>query len=165
MDELNKNAEVPENDKADHQQATIFNELGNQSKYKQNVNQGRYWLFMIAGYWSVYGFSQFHKLQEYNVYLIFKQNAWYVLAIYLVISLVFLTTAFWSRKKASLSFLAALLFYTGISAWQISSTGFILQENIIRMLVIIILLKGYKDARSYEEITNTFGGQPYKQEA
>src|ERR1700712_1165452 len=105
MDKQNENAEVSENDERGNQQSTIFNESGSQSKYERQVKQARYWLFMLAGYWGVYGFAQFNKIQEYNAQLLVKRNAWYILAIYIIISLIFLTVAFWSRKKASLAFL------------------------------------------------------------
>ncbi len=157
MDNLKENSGSPENMQTTDNQETIFKELADISKYKRNVKNARYWLYMIAGYWLVYGVVYYSRMAD-------QRTAIFIIGAYAVTGLVFLALALWSRKKASLPFLISLLFYVALSLWLMYVRPFNVQENIVRLLIVIILIKGYRDAKKYEEITKTFGDQPYQQE-
>ena len=149
----NDNNEIPE---------SIFSDLKEVSEYAGNVKNARYWLFMLSAYWLVFGVINYLKITNDSNFVVLKQWALYRLIQYLAFGVVYLVLALYSFKKASLSFLIAMLFYTAHSIWLIIINTFDLQRMIINLLVIFILIKGFKDAKQYEKIVIELGDQTAK---
>lgn len=150
MDHLKENSGNTENRQPIENQETIFKELADVSKYRQHVRNARYWLYMLAGFWLVYGAIYYSRMTD-------QRTALFIIGTYAATGLLFLALALWSHKKPSLAFIISLLFYIALSLWLMYTRPFNLQENMIRLLVVIILIKGYRDAKQYEEIMKTLG--------
>jgi predicted aspartyl protease len=72
--------------------------------------------------------------------------------------LIFLVFAAFSYKKPAISFLGALIFYLAvIIVLAVIEPATLLQGIILKVLVVIALVKGYKDAKEFEQMKRTLG--------
>ena len=132
----------------DAQQETIFGDVLDLSGYEKSISNTRKWLYMVAAIWFIWGIISFNKVYD-------RQIAYLVFGEYFFVSLAFMAFAVWSRRKPSWAFLTAIIFYVLLNGWLYYSMSINMQSVLLRIVIIISIVKGYFDARKYEELKLT----------
>jgi Ca2+/Na+ antiporter len=72
-----------------------------------------------------------------------------------------LILAIWSYKKPAAAFLTALIFFIVVHVSDaIVEPTQLIKGILLKILVLVALIKGYKDAREYEQMKKTLGIEP-----
>ncbi len=134
-------------------QDTIFNEVADMSGYDKNLKTARIYLYIVAAIQMIFGIYEYFTLREYD-----DQIALLTGGIDFGIGIVFIVLAVWSYKKPAAAFLTALILFVTIHVLSmISDPTMIYKGIILKVLVTIALIKGFKDARDYEQMKRSLG--------
>ena len=127
-------------------QESIFTDLTDISVYDKNLRTARIWLFVIAGIQFLVGIYEFATIADSHVGgIAFGIDAF--------IALVFFSLSLWSKKNPVPAFLTALVFYISVIAiFMYFDPSSIAKGIVIKVLVIIALIKAYRDAKENEEL-------------
>ena len=131
-------------------QDSIFSDLADTRPYEKSLKTARIWLYVIAALQVVIGFVEYTTSEP--------DLALFTLLIDAGIGVLFLGLALWSYKKPAVSFMTALIVYvlihTGIAFLDPSN---IAKGIILKVLIIMALVKAYKDAREVEKLKESIG--------
>lgn len=137
-----------------NEQETIFTpDMTDMTGYDKNLRNARIWLYVIAGLQGAMGIYEYFAYADFG-----EELRWAALGIDIGIGIVFLVLAIWSRKKPAPAFLSALIFYIAISVtFMILDSTNIYKGIILKVLIVIALVKGYKDAKEYDDLKKSIG--------
>ena len=134
-------------------QDTIFNEVADMSGYDKNLKTARVYLYIVAALQIGVGIYQYITLKDYS-----EQVALLAGGIAGGLGIVFIILAIWSYKMPSAAFLTALIVFVGAHIYTaIEDPSQIPRGIILKVLVIVALIKGFKDAREYEQMKRSLG--------
>ena len=132
-------------------QDTIFNDVADISGYDKNLKTARIYLYIVAALHVGIGVYEYVTIEDNTLKL-------WAMAVDAGIGAIFFGLALWSYKQASLAFGIALVLYILLQIVIIYfDTSMIYKGIILKVLVIVALVKGFKDAREYEQIKRSLG--------
>jgi asparagine N-glycosylation enzyme membrane subunit Stt3 len=132
---------------------SIFLDVADMSGYDKNLKTARIYLYIVAAIQIIVGIYQYVTLKEYD-----EQIALLSGAIAAGLGVVFIILAIWSYKMPSAAFLTALIIFIGAHVYTaIEDPSQIYRGIILKVLVIVALIKGFKDAKEYEQMKRTLG--------
>ncbi len=140
----------PEKEETPPTDQSIFNETDFAIRaYDKNIKNARIMLFVIAG------------LQLLTIFFLgsLPEDArWIAIGIVVFISMVFVGLGLWTRKEPYKALLIAIIVYGGlIIADAIFDPTTIYKGIILKVIAIVLLIKGMKNAKEAEELKKTFG--------
>ena len=120
--------------------------------YDKHIKNARIMLFIVAG------------LQLLPLVMLPKDidpdSKMIIIAITIFVALVFAGLAFWTKKKPYHALLAALIFYVALVALNaFIDPKTLLQGLIMKIIVIVLLIMGFKNAKEAKEEAEAFGRQ------
>ena len=134
-------------------QDTIFNDVADMSGYDKNLKTARIYLYVIAGIQLIAAAYEYFTLRDIS-----EQYALLAGGIDIGVGILFAFLALWSHKKPAAAFITALIVYVAIQILAIiGDNSMIYKVIILKVLVIIALIKGFKDAREYEQMKRSLG--------
>ncbi len=148
----NTNQETPSQQEETH----IFNEQDfSLDGYDKNIRRARNWLFGIVGIQFLWAIFSYASSPEGSIDLGGMEISVKALeaGIQIVIGLIFLGLALWSKQKPVQAFTTALVIYIAlfILFGIIDPTNFF-RGIIIKVFLVIALIKGLKDAKEAEDM-------------
>jgi hypothetical protein len=118
--------------------------------YDKHIRNARIMLFVIAG------------LQLLPIVLmgdVPSEVRWFVIGVSVLAAAVFAGLALWTKTRPYPALLIATIFYVGIIVLNVILSGpaTILQGIIFKVIIIVLLILGIRNAREAEEMKKTFG--------
>ena len=131
-------------------QESIFSEMADTQPYEKSLKTARIWLYVIAALQVGMG------IYEYNT--VDPSIALFALLIDAGIGVVFFALALWSYQKPAVSFMTALIVYILIHiGLSILEPANLVRGVILKILIVMALVKAYKDAREVEKLKESIG--------
>ena len=141
-------------DQTNGSQDSILLDVTDMSGYDKNLKRGRIWLYVISGLQVMLGVFEYVKYDNES-----DAFRWITFGIDATIGLIFLACALWSFKKPVAAFLTALILYIVITgSLMIIDPTNIISGIIIKILIVIALVRAYKDARYIEDMKQVLAG-------
>ena len=130
-------------------------DVADMSGYDKSLKTARNWLYVLAALQLAMGIYEYFQYQNAG-----QNIGWMALGIDVGIGLIFLGCAIWSIKKPVPAFLVALIAYILVQliGMAIEPTN-IFKGILIKVLVIIALVKAYKDARENDQLKKILSGE------
>jgi hypothetical protein len=113
--------------------------------YDKNIRQARNTLFVLAGLQLLFGI--------YLIFTVHEIAAWTSFAITTLVAVIFLALGFWTKAKPYTAIIYALIVY--ILLWVgdcVFDPTYIYKGILLKIIVIVYLAKGLKDAREAQDI-------------
>ncbi|MDB5206812.1 MAG: hypothetical protein JWR72_1887 [Flavisolibacter sp.] len=130
---------------------TIFGDLADTTKYEKGLKNARIYLYIIAALQVGVGIYEYVTTDDKNLALIAG-------GLDAGIGILFLLFAVWSYKKPAPAFITALITFLVIHiALSVLDPTHLYRGIILKILVVIALIKGFKDARQVEKIKASIG--------
>ena len=130
---------------------TIFGEMLDTKRYEKSLKNARIYLYIIAALQVVVGIYQYSQATD-------TETAIFLGGIPIALGLLFLVYAFWSYKKPVVAFMTALVtFVAAHLITMIDDPTSIYKGIILKVLVVVALVKAYKDAREVEKLKESMG--------
>ncbi len=127
-------------------QESIFSDIVNTKPYEKGLRNARIYLYIIAVIQFGVGIYQYTTVSD-------QETALIIGGIPAAIGILFLGFAIWSYKKPAAAFMTALItFVVSHIATMILDDTAIYKGIILKILVIVALVKGFKDARQVEKL-------------
>jgi len=137
----------------DNSQSTIFSDIVDTTPYEKNLKTARIYLYIIAALQIGVGIYQYATANEPELALILG-------AIPAGIGVLFLGFAIWSYKQPVIAFMTALITFVVVhAATMILDPTAIYKGIILKILVIVALVKGFKDAREVQKLRESIGNE------
>lgn len=134
-------------------QDNILLDAADMSGYDKNLKRARIWLYVVTAMQVLMGVFEYMKYDTET-----PEFRWFTFALDAAIGLIFLACALWSYKKPVAAFLTALVLYIIITgSLMILDPSNIARGIILKILVVIALVRAYKDARHIEEMKQLLG--------
>ena len=132
---------------------TIFSDMTDTKPYEKSLKTARIWLYVIAAIQLGYGIYSYFSLKEEDEYL-----GLIVGGIYAGVAALFFGLALWSYKKPTIAFMTALIAYVVIQiSTAIIEPTTIYRGIVLKILLIVALVKAFKDAREVEKLRESVG--------
>lgn len=132
-------------------QETIFHDFTDTRPYEKSLKTARIWLYVIAALQAGIGLYEYSSTEDPTVALIAG-------IIDAGIGVIFLLLALWSYKKPAAAFITALITYIVIHIGMLFvDPSNIYKGILIKILVVLALVKAYKDAREVERLKESVG--------
>ena len=135
----------------DTSQETIFSDIVDTTPYEKNLKKARIYLYIIAALQIGVGIYQYSTADDPELALILG-------GIPAAIGVLFLGFAIWSYKQPVIAFMTALITFVVVHlATMILDPTAIYKGIILKILVIVALVKGFKDAREVQKLRESVG--------
>jgi hypothetical protein len=132
-------------------QETIFSDLADTRPYEKSLKTARIWLYVIAALQAGIGVYEYLSTPDPTVAL-------FAGVIDAGIGVIFLVLALWSYKKPAASFITALITYVVIHiGMMFVDPSNIYKGLLMKILIVLALVKAYKDAREVEKLKESIG--------
>lgn len=130
-------------------QESIFSDLLDTTPYQKALKTARVYLYIIAAIQAGMGVYQYTQATDS------EQGLW-TGGITASLGVLFLLFAIWSYRKPAAAFMTALVvFVVAHVATMIADPSYIYKGIILKVLVVVALVKGYKDAREVEKLNES----------
>jgi hypothetical protein len=131
---------------------TIFDEAEFiNTDYDKHIRQARNTIFVVAAIQFVFGIVSSLRISD-------EYTKWVSIGFAFFVAFTFLLLALWTKKKPYLAILIALLFYCSLLLIDfVLNPRSILSGIIVKVIVIIYLAKGLRDAREAQHIKDSMG--------
>lgn len=134
-----------------HPQETIFHDFTDTKPYEKSLKTARIWLYVIATLQAGIGIYEYTSTEDPTVALVAG-------IIDAGIGVIFLLLALWSYKKPAAASITALITYIVIYiGMMFIDPSNIVKGVLIKILVVLALVKAYKDAREVERLKESVG--------
>jgi hypothetical protein len=143
-----ENEQMPETDT----QATIFdeNEFLNRG-YDKHIRQARNTIFVVAAIQFIFAVVSMYMVET-------VADKWLNFGLSAFIAAIFVALALWTKKKPYTAILIALIIYCLlILIYAISEPLSILKGIILRVIIIMYLARGLKNAKEAQEMQKALG--------
>jgi hypothetical protein len=132
-------------------QETIFSDVLDTTRYQKALKTARVYLYIIAAFQVGVGIYQYSQAADPELGL-------WAGGVTAGLGVLFLVFAIWSYKKPAAAFMTALIvFVVAHVVTMIADPSYIYKGIILKVLVVIALVKGYKDAREVEKLNESVG--------
>jgi prepilin signal peptidase PulO-like enzyme (type II secretory pathway) len=143
-----ENEQMPETDT----QATIFDEDEFLNRgYDKHIRQARNTIFVVAAIQFIFALVSMFATEDVTA-------KWLTFGIATFIALIFVALALWTKKKPYTAILLALIIYCLlILIYAVSEPLSILKGIILRVIIIMYLARGLKNAKEAQEMQKALG--------
>ena len=136
-------------------QPTIFSDIVDTAPYEKSLRNARIYLYIIAALQFGIGIYEYASTEDKNLALVAG-------GIDAGIGVLFLLLALWSYKKPAIAFMTALIAFLVIHiGLSIIDPSHIYRGIILKILVVVALIKAFKDARQVEKLRESVGTTNY----
>ena len=133
-------------------QETIFTDIVDTKPYEKSLRNARIYLYIVAALQIGIGIYQYANTDP--------EYALLVGGIPIGLGILFLGFAFWSYKKPVAAFMTALITFVAAHVLtMIDDPSSIYRGIILKVLVVVALVKAFKDAKEYEKLRESIGEQ------
>jgi hypothetical protein len=133
-------------------QETIFADIVDTKPYEKSLRNARIYLYIVAALQVGVGIYQYANSDP--------EYALLIGGIPIGLGILFLAFAFWSYKKPVAAFMTALITFVVVHVLtMIDDPSAIFRGIILKVLVVVALIKAYKDAVEYEKLRESIGEQ------
>ena len=133
-------------------QETIFADIVDTKPYEKSLRNARIYLYIVAALQVGVGIYQYANSDP--------EYALLIEGIPIGLGILFLVFAFWSYKKPVAAFMTALITFVVVHVLtMIDDPSAIFRGIILKVLVVVALIKAYKDAVEYEKLRESIGEQ------
>ncbi|HEY0042868.1 MAG TPA: hypothetical protein VGB71_19475 [Flavisolibacter sp.] len=133
-------------------QETIFADIVDTKPYEKSLRNARIYLYIVAALQVGVGIYQYANSDP--------EYALLIGGIPIGLGILFLVFAFWSYKKPVAAFMTALITFVVVHVLtMIDDPSAIFRGIILKVLVVVALIKAYKDAVEYEKLRESIGEQ------
>lgn len=132
-------------------QETIFSDVLDTTPYEKNLKTARIYLYIVAALQIGVGAYQYSKAAD-------PELGFWLGGIPAALGVLFLLFAIWSYKKPAIAFMTALIvFVVAHIATMVADPSYIYKGIILKVLVVMALVKGFKDAKEVEKLRESAG--------
>ncbi len=130
-------------------QPTIFSDIVDTAPYEKSLRNARIYLYIIAALQFGIGIYEYASTEDKDLV---------AGGIDAGIGVLFLLLALWSYKKPAIAFMTALIAFLVIHiGLSIIDPSHIYRGIILKILVVVALIKAFKDARQVEKLRESVG--------
>ena len=132
-------------------QETIFSDVLDTTPYEKNLRTARIYLYVVAAIQVGVGIYQYANAAD-------PELGFWLGGVTAGLGILFLLFAIWSYKKPAAAFMTALIvFIVAHVATMVADPSYIYKGIILKVLVVIALIKGFRDAKEVEKLRESAG--------